>query len=97
MEPWFSTSTTQRQLVKLGENAAERWEPREGRVPPSLELCRACHSYIWPHETDCPHCGANVQMAAEAWAEDVLRREAALNAVKAFLDRYREKDFTLAS
>jgi len=49
-----STSTTQRQLVKLGENAAERWEPRESRVPPSLELCRACHSYIWPHETDCP-------------------------------------------
>jgi len=36
-------------------------------------------------------------MAAEAWAEDVRRREAAMNAVKALLDRNREKDFTLAS
>jgi Y-X(10)_GDL-associated radical SAM protein len=91
-----STSTSQRQLVNLGEKAAERWEPREGRVPPSLELCRACQSYIWPHETDCPHCGANVHAAAETWAEDQRRREAALNAVKALLDRYREKDLTLA-
>jgi Y-X(10)_GDL-associated radical SAM protein len=90
-----STSTSQRQLVKLGENAADRWEPREGRVPPSLELCRACQSYVWPRETECPHCGANVLAAAETWAEDLRRREAAMNAVKALLDQYREKDLQL--
>ena len=33
---------------------------------------------------------------AEAWAEDVRRRKAAMNAAKALLDRYREKDLTLA-
>jgi hypothetical protein len=43
-----STSTSLRQLVQLGDQS-DRWEsPSEGRVPPSLEICRACNSYIWP-------------------------------------------------
>jgi hypothetical protein len=84
-----ATSTSQRKLVQLGEADQDRWEPREGRVPPSLDLCRACHSYIWPHEVECPHCGANVLAAAESWAEDMRRREAAMSAVKALLAQYR--------
>jgi Y-X(10)_GDL-associated radical SAM protein len=84
-----SSSTSQRQLVQLGDATKDRWEPREGRSPPSLELCRACHCYIWPHETVCPHCNADIQAAAEVWEEDTRRREAALDAVKALLDQYK--------
>jgi Y-X(10)_GDL-associated radical SAM protein len=84
-----TTSNSQRKLVQLRGTDNDKWEPREGRVPPDLDLCRACHCYIWPHDTECPHCGANVSAAAESWAQDTLRREAALNAVKALLDQYR--------
>jgi len=89
-----ATSTSQRQLVQLGEANKDRWEPREGRVPPSLSLCRACHSYIWPHESECPHCGANVQIAAETWKDDVRRRESAMNAVKDLLKQCRLEALT---
>jgi Y-X(10)_GDL-associated radical SAM protein len=86
-----TSSISQKSLVQLGVSGPEKWESREGRVPPHLDLCRGCNSYIWQGETQCPHCGAGVQLAAEKWAEDVERREAAMETVRELLDKYREE------
>ena len=56
--------------------------PARGQPPPSLDLCRACNSYIWPGEQDCPHCGADVAAAAAGHAEDVARRAALIAEVE---------------
>ena len=76
-------STSLRQLVQLGKKFEQPHPPEEGRIPPRLELCRACDSYIWPGETVCPHCGGNVQNAARKYEADVLHR----NAVKQEMQR----------
>lgn len=47
-----------------------------GALPPQLKLCRACDSYIWPHETLCPHCSADVARAEAAYEVDAERRRA---------------------
>jgi Y-X(10)_GDL-associated radical SAM protein len=86
-----SSSTSQRQFVQLGDQS-ERWEsPQQGRVPPSLELCRNCNSYIWPSETVCPHCGADVESAARRYDEDVRHCEAVKAEMKRLLSLLREK------
>jgi len=46
-----------------------------GRVVPRMEPCRACQRHIWSHETDCPHCGADVAQARARHAADRARRE----------------------
>jgi Y-X(10)_GDL-associated radical SAM protein len=48
----------------------------EGRIPPRLDLCRACNCYIMPAEKTCPHCAADIQAAATAYTVDVQRRAA---------------------
>jgi Y-X(10)_GDL-associated radical SAM protein len=73
-----SRSSSQRELVRLGDQG-ERWEsPQEGRIPPTLELCRGCDSYIRPDETACPHCGADVAGAARKYDADIRRRKAVM-------------------
>jgi Rubredoxin-like zinc ribbon domain (DUF35_N) len=47
-----------------------------GRVPPKLDLCRACNRYVYPHEVSCPHCGADIAAARDAHEETVQRRRA---------------------
>lgn len=37
--------------------------------PNQLGLCRACHQFIKPLERECPHCGANVLLAALEYQE----------------------------
>jgi Y-X(10)_GDL-associated radical SAM protein len=51
----------------------DRLDEADGRIPPGLILCRNCHEYIWPHETDCPHCGADVAAAAESYEARLAR------------------------
>jgi Y-X(10)_GDL-associated radical SAM protein len=52
-----------------------RSDPRhEGIIPAELDICRACHCHIWPDETDCPHCGADVLAAKARYEEAVVRR-----------------------
>ena len=82
-------TSTAAQLVPLGKAKPARPQPatREGRVPPQLSLCRACHRYIWPHETVCPHCAADVRAAAEEYAEDCRRREALLQEVQQLVEQ----------
>lgn len=60
-----------------------------GVVPPSLTLCRACNQYIWPHETDCPHCGADVAAAAARHDIDSARRRALIRETQRLLDEAR--------
>ncbi len=63
-------------LVQLRVRRGVATGDREGRVPPKLELCRACSQYVYAHEVVCPHCGGDIAKAAEAHAETVQRRRA---------------------
>ena len=69
-------------------HAYER-SPEGGVVPPSLTLCRGCNQYIWPHETDCPHCGADVAAAAAQHEIDSARRRALILETQRLLDEAR--------
>jgi Y-X(10)_GDL-associated radical SAM protein len=60
--------------------------PGEGRVPPRLDLCRACDAYIAGDESTCPHCGADVGAAAAAYEEDCRRRAAIIAEVERHLE-----------
>jgi Y-X(10)_GDL-associated radical SAM protein len=83
-----SSSLAVPKLVTLGTPhvaAPQMPAPDEGRVPPQLDICRNCDSYIWPDEETCPHCGALVLEAAKAWAMDAERREAAMAEVRRLL------------
>ncbi len=62
----------------------------EGRVPPSLDICHACHRFVWPGEQDCPHCGADLAKAAEAHTEEVRRRRALIAEVEELIRLARE-------
>jgi Y-X(10)_GDL-associated radical SAM protein len=46
----------------------------EGRVPPRLEICRACDGFVWPGDDACPHCGADLAAAAAVYAEEARQR-----------------------
>jgi len=56
--------------------------PATGRIPPRLDLCRACDAYILPGESTCPHCGADVRAAAAAYDEEHRRRAAVMAKVE---------------
>ncbi len=64
--------------------------PEGGMVPPNLTLCRACNQYIWPHETDCPHCGADVAEAAARHEVDAARRRQLIRDAQRILDGLRD-------
>ena len=83
--------TSAPKLIPLGKAGRPQPVSREGRVPPQLEICRACQRYIWPHETTCPHCGADVRAAAEEYAEDCRRREALLQELAQLVERAKEQ------
>ncbi len=61
------------QLIQLACQKGDS-SPREGCVPPTLDICRGCDQYVWPGENTCPHCGANLQEAATAFEEAHERR-----------------------
>jgi radical SAM protein with 4Fe4S-binding SPASM domain len=81
-----STSTL---LAKPAEpqDASDLWEsPSEGRVPPSLEICRACDAYLWPGEVGCPHCGADIEREARLYEEGAHRQKALMARIERALD-----------
>jgi Y-X(10)_GDL-associated radical SAM protein len=65
-----STVTAQRP----GKRPLDEEGPLRGQPPPSLDLCRACHSYIWPGEQVCPHCSEDVSAAAAEYDAAAARR-----------------------
>jgi uncharacterized Zn finger protein (UPF0148 family) len=70
------------------KDTEDLWEsPSEGRMPPRLDICRGCDSYIWPGEVECPHCGADVAMAAKRYEADAARRKALMAEIESALDR----------
>jgi len=86
-----TSSTSQRQFVQLGDRG-ERWEsPKEGRIPPSLKLCRDCNAYIFPGEMVCPHCGGDVENAARRYEDEVRRCEAVKAEMRRALSLLREQ------
>lgn len=55
-----------------------------------LAICRNCRQYVYPHETVCPHCEADIAEARASWDEKQMqmlaskeRLERALEALKA--------------
>jgi Y-X(10)_GDL-associated radical SAM protein len=77
-----SSTAAHKPLVQLGATASKcRPAQHEGRVPPKLDICRGCNQYIWPGESLCPHCGADVETAALAHQETVERRAKLIAAV----------------
>ena len=72
----------------------DRPEAGGGRIPPRLGLCRGCHEYIWPHETDCPHCGADVAAAARSYDERLARVYELAASIRQRLDALPEADLT---
>jgi hypothetical protein len=87
-----ASSLSQKQLVQLGGTGEEKWAPREGRVPPTLQLCRACNGYVWPHETDCPHCGENLASSLLQFQDDSRRRHEAMEAVRALISKHKQDE-----
>jgi Y-X(10)_GDL-associated radical SAM protein len=62
-------------------------DPRhEGRQVPELDVCHACDYHIWPGETVCPHCRADVAAAAAEYAAEVERRRAVLAEVERLIE-----------
>jgi hypothetical protein len=74
--PVDSTTADVGPLIELRPRVDARAKIMEGRLPPKLALCHACNQYIYPHETTCTHCGADVALAAADHAETVQRRRA---------------------
>jgi hypothetical protein len=62
-------------LVQLTRRSSGSPLTRDGRIPSTLEICRACDQYIWPGETTCPHCGANLAESSEAYERQRQYRE----------------------
>lgn len=56
---------------------------------PQLALCRACDQYIWPDETTCPHCQADVAEAARVYDQEAAKRRALMAELEAVLRRLR--------
>lgn len=57
---------------------------------PKLALCRGCSQYVWPHETTCPHCHADIAAAEAAHAQEAARQQAILQELRTVLDRLRQ-------
>jgi Y-X(10)_GDL-associated radical SAM protein len=60
----------------------------ETPVSPKLEICRACDCYVWPDETRCPHCGSQVQEAADQFSREARARQAAKEEIGRVLAMY---------
>ena len=65
--------------------------PPEGRIPPRLDLCRACNAYISFDEATCPHCGADIRTAATLYQEERRSRAAAIAKIEQQLAALRQR------
>jgi radical SAM protein with 4Fe4S-binding SPASM domain len=65
--------------------------PSEGRIPPRLDLCRACNAYVSFDETTCPHCGADIRTAATVYQEERRSRAAAIAKIEQQLAALRQR------
>ena len=63
-------------LVQLTRRSSEGAISRDGRIPPSLDVCQSCKEYVWPHETRCPHCSKNLHESAEEYTKQREYRQA---------------------
>jgi hypothetical protein len=70
------------------ESGSHRLIQIEGRVPPTLKLCRGCDQFVKQDAVACPHCGGDIEAfrmqyeadLAEAWtATENLKRVLAEN------------------
>lgn len=87
--PGRVVGTTDKVLVQLLKKPIAGMDrgpsPDHGRIPPRLELCRACNRHIYAHETACPHCGADVAQANARFQAERARAEAVMARLSALL------------
>ena len=77
-----------RALLPAPQSAEPRIALRTADEPlPQLALCRACHQYIWPDETGCPHCHADVAEAAQKYAAEEVSRQALMAELEGVLQQ----------
>jgi Y-X(10)_GDL-associated radical SAM protein len=62
-------------------------QPEAARLAPSLTLCRGCHRYVWPHETECPHCGADIATEAARHEDEAAHRRALMAEISALVEQ----------
>lgn len=58
-----------------------------GRQPHELVLCHACERHVFPEETACPHCGADVAAARERHDAERAHRRALMDHLESLLGR----------
>jgi Y-X(10)_GDL-associated radical SAM protein len=63
-------------LVQLTRRSGEAPASRDGRIPPSLDICQNCKEYVWPRETSCPHCSKNLDESAVEYTKQREYRHA---------------------
>lgn len=73
-------SATDGRAVHIAPDERDSYD--RGRIPPHLALCRGCHEYVWPHETDCPHCGVHLATAAQDYDTRLERVRALATAIR---------------
>lgn len=62
-----------------------------GALPPSLKVCRSCDQYVWPHETVCPHCAADLATVERQYEDAAQRRRALIEHAERLLGPLRAK------
>lgn len=68
-----------------------------GRVPTQLALCHACKSFVKQAEITCPHCDADIAMAAIRNVDRMEQLDRAMHDLKAMLARMGVDDPTSAA
>jgi radical SAM protein with 4Fe4S-binding SPASM domain len=43
----------------------------EGRIPPTLELCRGCDQFVMQNTLTCPHCGGDIEALRKEYERDL--------------------------
>lgn len=57
----------------------------EGRVPPTLKLCRGCDQFVMQDTVTCPHCGGDIETLRMQYERDLAEAWAAIENLKRVL------------
>ncbi len=66
-------------LVKPISGMEGEKSPEFGKVPDLMEQCRSCNQFLLHNEKDCPHCGADTEIAKTDYEISLEKRKEAIN------------------
>ena len=78
--------------------STQHWQASSdrGQPPPKLDMCYGCKCYVWPHEIDCPHCGANIEQEQAKFESEKERRLALARNLEGLLARHQQSGERIA-